>query len=166
MIKKIAFLCIFTICSQLIAQDIGGFWKSINKKTKMPQCVIAVYEYQDKYYGRIIGTFDEQGKMVETIDNPKGRAPGVEGNPYYCGLDLIWNLHKSDSRYKGRIIDPEKGRVYRAELWVENGNLIVRGELLIFGRNDVWPPAETSDFPPNFKKPDVSKFIPVIPEPK
>jgi uncharacterized protein (DUF2147 family) len=101
--------------------------------------------------------------MDDTIDAPQDRAPGVIGKPFYCGLDLIWDLKKG-KHCKGKIIDPKKGNIYRAELWVEDGNLIVRGKLLCFGRNQTWVPAATEDLPPNFKLPDVTKFVPVIPE--
>ena len=146
-----------------MAQDILGFWKTIHEKTGKPQCIVAIYEYQDKYYGRIVSTYDENGVMKETINAPQERAVGIIGKPFYCGLDLIWNLKKG-SKCKGKIVDPKKGNIYRAELWVEEGNLIVRGKLLCFGRNQTWVPALDSDFPANFKKPDVTKFVPVIPE--
>ncbi|MGE5195811.1 MAG: DUF2147 domain-containing protein [Anaerolineae bacterium] len=167
MVKKIALFslfCILTLCTTLIAEDIAGFWKSINDKSGKPESIIAIYKYQDKYYGRIIGTFDDAGKMDDSIYNPKGRAPGVKGNPFYCGMDIIWDLHHKGSKYKGKILDPQKGNVYNAQLWVKNGNLIVRGEILFFGRNETWPPAVDSDFPRGFKKPDVAKFDPLIPE--
>ncbi len=153
--------CMVAYCS---AQDILGFWKSIDENTGMPKCVVAIYEYQDNYYGRIIGTFDKDGEMVETIDAPEDRAPGIVGHPFYCGIDLIWGLRKKESKYRGRIVDPKKGHIYRAELWIKDGNLVVRGKLLCFGRNQTWLPASESDFPPEFQIPNVTEFVPVIPE--
>jgi uncharacterized protein (DUF2147 family) len=161
--KIFSLLFMLALCCTAFAQDITGFWKTINKKTGKPQCVIAIYEHENTYYGRIVGTFDSKGYMNETINSPQERAPGIIGNPYYCGIDLIWGLNKRGSKYKGRIINPKKGDIYRAEVWVEDGNLVVRGKLLCFGRNEVWLPATSEDFPADFK-PDVSKFIPVIPE--
>lgn len=166
--KKIGFLSVFIFAfySALMAQDITGFWKTVDEKTGKAQSMVAVYEYHGKYYGRIIGTFDDSGKMVETIYNPKGRAPGIQGNPYYCGMDIIWNLRKREDsdRYKGKIVDPEKGNIYKAEVWVEKGKLIVRGEVLFFGRNQTWPPAVNSDFPTHFIKPNLKTLVPVIPK--
>lgn len=161
--KKII-LALFSFCALFAADDIRGYWKSIDEDSGKAQCVVAVYPYNNKYYGRIIGTFDDQGKMTESIYAPKDRAPGIVGNPFYCGLDLIWNLRDKGERFKGKIVDPKKGNIYTAELWVEDGNLIVRGELFIFGRSQTWLPAKESDFPKGFKKPDVAKFVPVIPE--
>ena len=146
--------------------EISGFWKSYHDNSDIIQCVFAVYPYEGMYYGRIICTYDEDGKMKDSIYHPKERAPGVVGDPYYCGLDLLWNLMESGSIFKGQIIDPEKGKVYNAEVWNSAGNLIVRGKLLFFGRNITWYPVSKEDFPAKFKLPDISKFVPKIPEAK
>jgi uncharacterized protein (DUF2147 family) len=145
-------------------EDIAGFWKTVNEKTGKAESVVAVYKYKDMYYGRIIGTFDENGNMTDNIYHPIERAPGVVGHPFYSGLDIIWNLRPSGSKFKGKILDPEKGNKYNAELWVEKGILVVRGKVLFFGRSQKWPPMADSDFPPDFKKPDVNEFVPVIPQ--
>jgi uncharacterized protein (DUF2147 family) len=158
-------LCLLAICSQLLgSDDIVGFWKSLNDTTGMIQCVVAVYPFEGKYYGRIISTYNAEGKMKDSIYHPESRAPGVAGNPPYCGLDLIWNLEDFGAVYKGKIIDPEKGNIYNSEVWIDAGNLIIRGKLLFFGRSTTWYPVSKDDFPPKFKMPDVSKFIPEIPE--
>ena len=160
----IGLICFLVIDSSLVAKSsIAGFWRSISEKTGQTQCIVAIYEYQDMYYGRIIGTCDANGKINDTMYAPKGRAPGVVGNPPYAGLDLLWDLRKKGSRYKGKIIDPEKGKIYDAKVWAEGGNLIIRGELLFFGRNITWFPALESDFSETFQKPDVSQFVPIVP---
>lgn len=155
-------LSILTFVSSLNAQNIGGFWKSIDEKTGQVECLVAIYEYQEKYYGRIISTYNHDGVMDGSIYAPHGRAGGVKGHPYYCGLDIIWNLHDSGSRYKGKIMDPRNGNVYDAELWIKNGNLVVRGKLLFFGSSRTWLPAQDSDFSASFPKPNVKTFVPVI----
>jgi len=150
-------------CRALIAADIDGFWKSVNETTGKPQCLVAIYEYEEEHYGRIIGLYDKDGALIETIYNPKGRAPGIVGTPFYCGMDLIWSLNDAGSKFKGKIIDPEKGNIYNAELWTEENDLIVRGKLLFFGRNQRWRAMKSQDFPKEFRIPDVKKFVPVIP---
>lgn len=161
-------LALLLALSGLIASDnISGFWKTIDEKTGKAQSIIAVYQYQGKYYGRIIGAFNENGQIDDSIYHPKNRAPGVEGDPFYSGLDIIWNMAKKGSRYKGKILDPREGSVYNAELWISEGNLIVRGKILFLGRNEPpWVPATAADFSENFAIPDTSKFVPTIPTPK
>lgn len=148
------------------AEDINGFWKTISDKDGSAQCIIAVYEYQGLRYGRIIGTFDDNGKMADNIYHPVKRAPGVVGEPPYSGLDIIWDLEDAGSKFKGRILDPEHGNVYKSELWLDGKNLIVRGKLLMFGRSQTWLPAAKADFPKDFKMPDLKKLIPSVPQTK
>ena len=156
-------LFLFAFCSVFSAEVIDGFWKTIDDKTGKAQSIIAVYEYEGLRYGRIIGSLDDDGEMVDSIYHPVKRAPGLPGNPFYSGLDIIWYLAESGYKFKGRILDPRKGDVYKAELWIANDNLVVRGKLFIFGRSQVWLPAVKSDFPKGFKMPDLKKFIPSIP---
>lgn len=159
-------LVFLIINTQVFAEDVTGFWKTIDDKTGKPQSIVAVYEYQGKYYGRMIETInDETGQIDNTIERPKNRAEGVKGHPYYSGLDFIWGLEKKGNRYtNGHIMDPHEGKIYGCEMWLKDGNLIVRGEVLVFGRNETWPPATDADFPAGFQKPDITKFVPQIPE--
>jgi uncharacterized protein (DUF2147 family) len=157
--------CLLLSCAVLFsAEDISGFWKTLSDDTGKPQSVIAVYEYEGLYYGRIIGSFDEDGKMDDSIEHPVKRAPGVVGNPFYSGLDIIWWLADSGSKFKGKILDPEHGDIYKSELWMDGSNLVVRGKLFIFGRSMTWYPATASDFPKGFKMPDLKTLVPTISE--
>jgi len=61
-------------------------------------------------------------------------------------------------------MDPRKGDVYKASLWVAKGDLVVKGKFLFFSRSQVWVPF--NDFSSSFKKPDVSEFVPKIPRGK
>lgn len=164
--KKIAlaymfFLFVFTT---LHAQDVIGFWKTIDDKTGKQESLVAIYEYEGKGYGRIVLTYDDEGNVSDSIEAPRKRAPGVKGNPYYSGLDIIWDMEKKGQKYKdGNILDPLRGKVYDAEMWLENGNLIVRGKILFFGKNQQWVRAQDHDFPPNFRKPNLNAMVPKIP---
>jgi len=163
--KKLWFACFMILSAALCSQEmIEGFWKSTDEETGKRQCVVAIYPYEGKYYGRIIATFDSEGELRDSIESPVSHAPGVKGNPPYCGLDLIWNLVDKGPRYDGKIVDPRKGKVYDASVWRKRNDLIIRGKLLFFGKNTTWSPADASDLPPGFKKEDVAKFVPVIPK--
>ena len=152
--------------SVLMARDIGGFWQTIDEKTKKPSSIVAIYPYEGKYYGRIIGSYNEKGEIDDSIYDPKGRAPGIEGNPYYSGLDFVLGAgYEGGGRFAGYVVDPRDGKMYDAELWKKGSDLILRGELFMFGRNEVWPPCPDDQFNDQFKKPDVSTFVPVIPKP-
>ncbi len=153
------------LCSILQAEDITGFWQTIDSKTHQPSSVVALYPYEGKYYGRIIGTYNDKGQIDDSIYTPKSRATGIAGSPYYCGFDFVWDAtFEGGGRFAGYVTDPRDGKTYDAEIWRKGDNLILRGELFMFGRNEVWPPFPDSRFNDQFKKPDLSTFIPVIPK--
>lgn len=156
-------LTLLLSCTLFSAEDIGGFWKTINEKTGEAQAVIAVYQHDGRYYGKIIGSYGADGKMKDTIYTPIKRATGLSEAPFYSGLDIIWYLVDRGSKFKGKILDPEHGDVYNSELWIDDGNLVVRGKLLMFGRSQVWLKATEADFPKGFKMPDLKKMVPNIP---
>ncbi|MBS0628288.1 MAG: DUF2147 domain-containing protein, partial [Verrucomicrobia bacterium] len=125
----------------VIGEGIEGFWETLNDHTKKPSSIIAIYPYQGKFYGRIIGTYNDQGVLDDTIYDPKARASNIVGHPYYSGLDIIWEATlEEDGKYKGRIIDPEKGEIYELQIWRKGGNISLYGDFSIFGESKTWPP--------------------------
>ncbi len=154
--------------SEAVAGEITGYWKTIDDKTGKPQSLVLIYPYQGKYFGRIILTYNEDGSVGDTLYQAKEKAPGIIGDPYYAGMDIIYDLVKKDDKYSdGKIVDPERGSIYDAELWLnKQNNLVVRGELLFFGQNQTWIKATDKDFPADFKKPDLQNMVPIIPQVK
>lgn len=159
----------FFACSKMGSdKDITGLWKSRDQHSDKPRSLVAIYKYEDKYYGRMLATYDDNGKIKDSIVDPKEKAPGVVGNPPYCGMDFVYNVEKEKNKdkYKGKIMDPEKGKVYDAELWLEGETLIVRGELWIFGKNIPWSKASEKDLPEGFTMAEIKKFVPEVPKVK
>jgi len=152
-------------CLADASNGIVGFWKTINESTQKPECIVAIYQYGKEYYGRIIVTYNDDGSVQDTIYQPRKRAVGIVGNPYYAGLDIIWGLKAGNNKYiNGSIVDPLKGNIYGAEAWRQGNSLIVKGKLFIFWRNQTWPVATDTDFPSDFQKPDLTALVPVIPK--
>jgi uncharacterized protein (DUF2147 family) len=156
---------IFFSCSTNSEQDITGLWKSRDEKSETPRGLVGIYKYKDKYYGRMLATYNENGQIKDTILEKKEKATGVVGHPPYCGMDFIYNVEKEKgNKYKGTIIDPQKGKVYKAEFWLQGNDLIVRGEVWIFGKNIPWHKASKKDLPKGFSMGDIKDFVPVIPQ--
>jgi len=146
--------------------DVVGFWNTTHEKSGKAQNIVAIYEYMGKYYGRIVATRDDNGEIMDTLDFPAVRAPGIIGEFYYSGMDIIWNLQKDDFKYEhGKIVDPQQGKIYDSEMWIKGKNLIVRGKILFFGRNQAWTPYEENS-QSIFKKPNLKELIPIIPRVK
>lgn len=162
--KKSLLFGLLLLTQILSAQSMVGLWKTINRNTGRQESVVAVYEYKDRYYGRILGTFDRAGVMNETIDDPSKKAQGVVGHPYICGLDIIWGVRKLQHGYKGTILDPDKGETHFVDFFIKNGKLVIEKTVLFFSGSATWVPATKEDFPKGFKIPDSSDFVPKIPK--
>ncbi|MBE6444070.1 MAG: DUF2147 domain-containing protein [Alphaproteobacteria bacterium] len=128
--KYVYFLIVFLFTSLVsAAEDITGLWTTIDDETGEEKSVVQIYEYEGKVFGRVV-------KLFKNVDKT---AVGIKGNPKILGLDIIWNLEDKGERFKkGKILDPAKGKIYSSEAWIENGNLILRGKIGPFGRNQTW----------------------------
>ncbi|MBR5130602.1 MAG: DUF2147 domain-containing protein [Alphaproteobacteria bacterium] len=136
--KKIALMFIMMLYSATVfAQDnVVGFWTTVDDETKKPKSIVQIYEYNGHYFGRV----------VDVLKNKQATAK-IPGNPPIIGLDIIWDLKKDGNKYTGgKILDPQKGKVYGCEIWRENDLLIVRGKVAFLGRNQTWLP--NTDFKP------------------
>lgn len=144
--------------------DAFGLWKTIDDETGKAKSVILIYKYQDTLYGRIVMTFDDDERPKDTWINPTDRAEEMPDKPYYAGMDMIWDMEiKGDKWAKGKICDPAKGKVYGCEISYDagTGDLVVRGKIGPFGRNQFWKKVRLSDLPAGFSLPD--NPVPSIP---
>lgn len=150
--------------------DITGLWKTIDDESGNPTGVVAVYEYQGKIYGRVIASFDEDGKYIDDdMYRQINTSPFLVGDPAFNALTIIWDMKDRGKKWTGgKIMDPgdtdEKPNIYDCELWKDGRNLIVRGQILFFGRNQTWYPMKNSEFPDGFVVPDWANFRPEIPK--
>lgn len=154
------FGCSYTSAS---ASNVCGFWQTVDNQTHQPTSIIAFYPYQGKIYGKIIASYDKQGNLDETLYIPRSRAKGRQERPHYCGLDIIWvnpTIATVREPAKGHVVDPRSGKIYSAKLWIEKGNLVLRGEFMMFGKNEVLLPCPEQNFIDGFQKPDLYHLIP------
>ncbi len=122
-----AAMAVSTLLAQVSA-DVVGYWTTIDDDTNEAKSVVQVYKYKGKVYGRV----------VKLLKNP-GATAKIPGNPSTLGLDIIWDLEKDGDEYNGgKVLDPEKGSVYRCSMWREGDTLKMRGKLGIFFRTQTW----------------------------
>ena len=127
---------------RLSAQDIVGYWKTIDDETHKPKSVVYIYKANDgKYYGKIVKLFRDPGEDP----NPKcDKCPGDRKNKPIIGMVILTKLEKVDKNMwdHGRILDPGNGKIYDCKMWIENGNLQVRGYIgwSLIGRSQTWLP--------------------------
>ena len=159
-LKMIAVVLVMSLVAvPLFAQslnDVFGVWKTIDDETGKAKSVILIYKYENTLYGRIVMTFDDNELPKDSWLNPTERAEEMPDKPYYSGMDMIWNMEmKGDKWAKGKICDPAKGKVYGCEISYDagKGELVVRGKIGPFGRNQFWQKVKPSDLPASFTLP-------------
>ncbi len=121
--------------------SILGKWKTIDDETGEAKSIIEIYEKEGLFFGKI-----------DHIINPADRdktciyCEGNEKDLPLIGLTIIKNLKEEDGEYSGgTIFDPEKGKKYKAKLWVDEDNkslLNVRGYIAFLFRTQQWVRAE------------------------
>ena len=118
-----------------------GKWNTIDDKTGKVMSEVQLYDQGGKIYGKIVALTeanDDKGK-------PKTchKCQGPEKDQPIVGLVIIKDLTMDKDRLKGgTILDPEDGKVYKAEVWSEGDKLNVRGYLGPFHKTQVWTKAK------------------------
>jgi len=137
-IFPVATLTLLLTATPAVALDsIVGKWKTVDDKTGKMQSDVQLYEQGGRLFGKITALAEPLG--------PDGKpkicikCSGADKDAPIIGLVIIKDLGASGDRYKGgTILDPEDGKVYKAEIWVEDDKLKVRGYIGPFYRTQTW----------------------------
>lgn len=118
----------------LHAQDIAGSWTSIDDETGKARSIVEITVKNGVATGKIIKLLDpEKADVVCT------KCTDDRKNKPILGLEIIRGLKQSGTTWsKGTILDPENGKLYDCKLWVENGDLKMRGYIGPFYRTQTW----------------------------
>ena len=121
----------------LAAEPPLGRWKTVDEKTGKIVSEVELYDQGGKLFGKIVGLTEPNNAQ----GRPKicSKCTGEDKDKPIVGLVIIKGLSARDDRYKGgTILDPDDGKVYKAEVWTEDGKLKVRGYLGPFYRTQTW----------------------------
>ena len=115
------FLLFFTTLG--FSQSAIGLWKNVDDKTGEAQSHIEIYEQDGQLFGAIRKLLDlDPGTLCD-------ECPGDKKDTPLLGLVIIENMKPyKDYWRKGKILDPEDGTLYGCEIWLDDGNLKVRGK--------------------------------------
>lgn len=132
------FIVLLFTASAVAQQDaVFGKWKTIDDETGEAKSIVEIYKKGDKVYGKIIDILNPQDRDKLCI-----YCDGEEYNKPVLGLDIIKNLERDDDEYTGgTVFDPEKGKTYKAKIWIENDNpdkLYLRGYIAFLYRTQEW----------------------------
>jgi uncharacterized protein (DUF2147 family) len=123
------------------AESLVGPWKTVDEKSGQARSVVEIYDQGGKLFGKITSLAeptDAQGKPKTCT-----KCTGPDKGAPIVGLVIVKDLSQDGDRYKGgTIMDPEDGKVYKAEVWPEDGKLKVRGYLGVFYRTQTWTKAK------------------------
>ncbi len=125
-------LVFFTVIG--FSQSAVGLWKSVDDETGDARSHVEIYEQDGLLFGKITKLLDADPSTL------CDQCPGNKKDTPLIGLVIIENM-KSYKDYwrKGKILDPESGNIYGCELWLEDGNLMVRGKHWTgFYRTQTW----------------------------
>lgn len=126
----------FLLCFSVNAQNsIFGKWKTIDDKKGIEKSIVEVYEQDGKVYGKIVKLLDKS-KGENPLCEP---CPGDRKDQPVVGLQIIDGLTQDGDEWSGsKILDPENGKQYTCKIWLEDGNLKVRGYIAFLYRTQTW----------------------------
>lgn len=121
----------------LAAESPVGKWNTIDDKSGKVMSEVEIYEQGGKLFGKITALADPN----DAAGKPKICTPceGADKNQPVVGLIIIRDLVlDGDSYTGGTLLDPDDGKIYDGEVWLEDGKLKVRGYLAFFYRTQTW----------------------------
>ena len=116
--------------------DILGVWKSIDFDDNIAKAHIEIYKKNGKYHGKII-------KLLQRpADTICPSCPGEKKNQLLVGMTIVMDLEFDDDYWSdGEILDPEDGKTYGCNIYLESPDKIrLRGYLGIpaIGKSQYW----------------------------
>jgi len=120
----------------LAAQSPVGKWKTLDEKSGKVTSEVEIYEKSGKLFGKIVAMpepYDKQGKPKTCT-----ACTGTDKGKPILGLVILRDFTFTGDRYKGSITNPNDGKVYTAEIWVDDGKLILRGYFGFFYQTRTW----------------------------
>lgn len=136
------FILLSTLQFANAQNTIVGRWKTIDDETELPKSIVSIYQEGDKFYGKIDSLYRQPG---EDLDPVCSKCPDDDPrkDKRIIGMVIIKDMVQDDNEWKdGTILDPKKGKIYDCKLWLEDGNLRVRGYIFFLFRTQTWYPVK------------------------
>ena len=138
-LRSFALAATFVGASVFVGPDLAnadespvGVWKTIDDESGEAKSLVKIYERDGVLYG----------KVQKLFKNPDATCEACEGDDYgkpIVGMTILWGLDKDGDEWNdGKIFDPKKGKTYNCKLWLDDGDLRVRGYVGPFHRTQTW----------------------------
>ncbi len=135
---------LFSLClsSVSLAASPLGIWKTIDDSSGEAKSYVTIVEENGKLSGKVTQILDP-AKQDSICDQCKGDLKDQK----IQGMTILWDMEQQASKYDdGKIVDPESGKIYSANMKVlEDGKkLEVRGYIgfSLIGRSQTWERVE------------------------
>lgn len=121
-----AIFCVLMSAS-VFAQSPVGTWKTVDDETGKERSIVEVWQGTDgKLYAKV-----QQIVTKLPGDHPQNLCVACEGDLHMksiIGMTIVSGLSLKDGFWQGgTILDPKKGAFYKCAMWLDKGNLMVRG---------------------------------------
>nr|WP_224483633.1 DUF2147 domain-containing protein [Robertkochia sp. 3YJGBD-33] len=133
----LAFFSFLTVTFSANAQSVYGKWKTIDDETGKEKSIVEIYEKDGEVYGKVVEILNK-----DRVDAVCDLCEGEKKDEPILGMVILEGLEKDGDEYEGgTILDPNKGKVYRCKIWVDEDNpdkLNVRGYIAFLYRTQEW----------------------------
>ena len=125
-----------------------GYWKTIDDKTGKPRSIVRIFELNGELRGRIEKLLDLPSGAKAPICE---QCPGDKKGKPVLGLEFLWGFKRDGAGWgEGAVLDPEEGKVYKANLDVLDGGkrLKLFGFVRVvfkIGRSQTWTRVESAN---------------------
>lgn len=139
--KHIFILFLVMPCFVAEAQSIAGKWKTVDDETGEELSIVEIYERSGEFFGKVVRIFPGPGEDPDPIctECPQDDA---RYKKKVIGMEIIRDMKQYEGYWAdGTVLDPKVGRIYRCRLWLEDGNLKIRGYWGPFYRTQTWKKA-------------------------
>lgn len=137
----LAVLCVLMHVAASGQNPILGRWKTIDDETGRVKSVVEITEREGKIYGTIVELFrlpDEDPDPICDLCEDDRKDQKV------LGMEIVRAMVQDGHDFEwedGTICDPENGKVYDCEMWIDPtklDELKVRGYILFLFRTQTW----------------------------
>ena len=135
---KTVFLSLALMVAAIVSAQVPflGEWVTVDDASGEKKSVVNIYQADNgMYYGQIVTLFEDPNALCTECKDADHNQPIV-------GLTIVRDMQLVDGELRGgKVLDPENGKLYYAKIYLEKGNLILRGSLDkrgLLGRSQTW----------------------------
>jgi len=136
---KLTFLFLISLLSSTNAAadlSVEGYWASIDEKTEKVTGYWKLEVVSNRLLGYLVNYPELKPKDV--CDKCTGEIQEFFEKPIIGTAWINLSVNKDGVWEEGYIIDSGEGEKYKARIWVEDGNLKMRGYLGVLYRTQTW----------------------------